>query len=204
VKRFLRFLQATLVGGLLFLLPIIVVVMITEKALAIADKIIFPLAAHIPIKSVIGLETPKFLAIALLILFCFLSGFFARTAIAKKAIHWLETSVLANLPGYEFLKNTFASSLGVESGHEYKVILAWINGSWQLAFLIELIEGGYVAAFVPNAPNPQSGSIIFVSEEMTRVINISSAEAIKCLRRVGAGSNKLLRGKLDSPVISAK
>ena len=107
----LQFTRTTLVGGILFLLPIIVVVVIVGKALAIADKIVAPLAAHLPVESAFGFETPKLLAIALVILFCFLAGFFARTALAQKAIAWLETTVLSNVPGYEFIKSVSGTIL---------------------------------------------------------------------------------------------
>ena len=54
MNRFLKFVRATLVGGVLFLLPLIVVVIIVGKALAIARKFVTPLAAHLPGESVIG------------------------------------------------------------------------------------------------------------------------------------------------------
>jgi uncharacterized membrane protein len=64
MKRLLKFLRTTLVGGLLFLVPIIVLVVILGKALALAHQLVDPLAEHLPVHSVIGLRTPMLLAIA--------------------------------------------------------------------------------------------------------------------------------------------
>jgi uncharacterized membrane protein len=39
------------------------------------------------------------------------------------------------------------------------VVLARIEDSWQIAFLVERLEGGHVAVFMPGVPNPLSGSV---------------------------------------------
>lgn len=188
----LKFIRTSLVGGILFLLPIVVVAIIAGKAVAIARKIVGPLAAHLPEDSVFGLDMPKMLAIGLLVLFCFLAGVFARTALAQKAITWLETTVLSNLPGYEFIKNLSGNLLGDEKNRVYPVVLARIEDAWQLAFLIERLEGGHVAVFVPGAPSPQSGSVYFMTEDRIRLLDIPSPAATKCLKRYGLGANALL------------
>jgi uncharacterized membrane protein len=196
MKPILKFIRTSLVGGILFLLPIIVVAIIAGKALAIAHKIVGPLAAHLPMESVIGLDTPKLLAIGLLILFCFLTGVFARTALAQKGINWLETSVLSNVPGYEFFKNLSGNLLGHETKQTYPTVLARIEDAWQLAFLVERLEGGHVAVFVPGVPSPQSGSVYFMTEDRIRLLDIPSPAATKCLKRYGLGANALLGNRL--------
>src|SRR5439155_24568062 len=97
-----HFLRTTLVGGILFLVPIVVVLIVLNKALAIAHKLVDPLAARLPFESLIGFRTPLVLAITLLVIFCFVTGLFARTALAKRSVGWLESSVLSNVPGYQF------------------------------------------------------------------------------------------------------
>ncbi len=193
MKGILQFLKATLVGGILFLVPVILLVIIVGKALEIARKIVDPLAARVPVESVIGLETPKLLAIALLVLLCFFAGLFARTAPARRGVRWLEAAVLSNVPGYEFIKSTFAITVGAESEHSQEVVLVQMEDAWQFAFVIERLEHGNVAVFVPGAPNPQSGSLYFMAEDRIKSLDISSTSALKCLRRLGVGSNVLLR-----------
>ena len=159
MKRILKFLRTTLVGGILFLVPIVVLVIVLGKAMGLAHKIVDPLAEHLPVHSVIGLRTPVLLAIAIIVLFCFLAGVLARTALARKLVRNLETAVLANVPGYELFKGMGESMLGVEKQTGHQVVLARIEDAWQIAFLVERLEGGHVAVFVPGAPNPLSGSV---------------------------------------------
>lgn len=192
----LKLVRTSLVGGVLFLLPIMVVLIIAGKALAIAQKVVGPLAAHLPMESVIGLDTPKLLAIALLVLFCFLAGVLARTALAQKVVDWLETTVLSYLPGYEFIKSISQRLLGDENKPVYPVVLVRIEDAWQLGFLIERLEGGHVGVFIPGVPSPQSGSVYFMTGDRIRLLDIPSTAAMKCLKRYGLGSNELLGGRL--------
>ena len=89
MKPLFQFLRTTLVGGLFFLVPIIVLVVVLGKALAVARNLVAPLAEHLSVHSVIGLRTPMLLAVAIIVLFCFLAGVLARTALAKKLVRSL-------------------------------------------------------------------------------------------------------------------
>lgn len=194
IKRLLQFLRTTLVGGILFMVPGIVLVIILEKALALTHKFVDPLAEHIPVHSVIGLRTPVFLAIGLLLLICFFAGFFARTALAQKVVGGLEGALLSNLPGYEFLKRMGESLLGVEREDAYPAVLLRFDNYWQIGFRIEALENGLVAVFIPGVPNSNSGGVYMVSPERVLPVGVPPARMLKCLKRLGVGSSALLRG----------
>jgi uncharacterized membrane protein len=196
MNRILKFVRTTLAGGVLFLLPLVVVVIIVGKALAIARKIVTPLAAHLPGEPVIGLDAPELLAITLLVLFCFLAGVLARAALAQKAILWLETTVLSNVPGYEFFKSLGGNLLGDEKQRVYPIVLARIEDAWQIALLIERIEGGHVAVFIPGVPSPQSGSLYSMTEDRIKLADVPSTSAMKCLKRYGLDSNAIFGQRL--------
>jgi uncharacterized membrane protein len=194
VKRLLKFLRTTLAGGILFLVPVVVLVMILEKALALSHKLVRPLAEHIPVESVIGLRTPVLLAVGLLVLFCFLAGFIARTALAQRMVSWVEGSILSNVPGYQFLKGVGESMLGVESKTGYSVVFARNGDAWQLGFRVDTLKNGLVAVFLPAAPDPRSGTVLYLAPDRVVPLAVPPAQAMKCLKRLGAGSAALLRG----------
>src|SRR5262245_22776569 len=157
MKRVFQFLRMTLAGGILFLVPIIVVAVILGRALGLAQHIVDPLATHIPIDSVVGLRTPKILAVLAIIAFCFLAGFFARTLFARRIVGWLDSAILSNLPGYEFFRGVGESVLGVEQHATHQVVLARFDDNWQIGFLLDRLDNGLVAVYIPSAPNPHSG-----------------------------------------------
>ena len=194
MKKLLQFVRTTLVGGLLFLVPIVVLVMILGKALAVAHKLADPLAARFPVESVVGVRTPLLLAIVLLVFFCFLAGFLARAALARKMVRGLEAAVLSKVPGYALLKSVSESLLGVEPQGAFPVVLARLDDTWQIGLRVEELDNGLVAVFVPDAPNPQSGAVVFLTPDQFKPTDIPLAAALKCLKHHGAGSNALLRG----------
>jgi hypothetical protein len=137
--RLLQFLRTIMVGGLLFLVPIVVLLAIGDKALGLVRAFSDPLAEEFPIVSA---HTPVLFASVLLIGVCFVLGLLALTAPARLAIAWLENNCLSKVPGYVFLKGAGESALGIEDGTAYPVVLARIEEAWQFGFLVETLEGG--------------------------------------------------------------
>jgi uncharacterized membrane protein len=82
--------------------------------------------------------------------------------------------------------------MGYEAGHAYPVVLARIEEAWQIGFLMERLESGHYAVFVPGAPSVWAGSVYLMTEERFQRVDVSRVEAVKCLRRLGLGANELL------------
>jgi len=196
MKGFFEFFKTTIVGGILFLVPLIVLLAILGRAHAIISKFVTPLADRIPIESVLGFETPKLLAIATIVLFCFLAGLFAKTDRARKAVDWVEATILSKVPGYSFIKSMSESMIGIEKEHGQEIVLARIEDAWQIAFLIERLEHGHVAVFVPGAPSPWSGAVYFMTEDRIKPLEVPIKDALNCVKRLGMGSQTLLAGRL--------
>jgi uncharacterized membrane protein len=193
---FLRFFQTTLAGGILFLLPAIVIAIILIKAHQAAAKVMLPLAGLISKETIAGMDVARLLALALLIFCCFFAGLFARTSLAQKLVRGIENAVLSNLPGYSFIKGIGESVAGVETDRHYEPVLVSIEEAWQIGFLMERIEGGHAAIYVPDAPSPWSGSVYFMPEERFKMLDIPPVSLLACLRKLGTGSERLLGGKL--------
>jgi len=194
MKSISPFLRTTLIGGLLFLAPIIVVVAVFGKALDLTHKLMDPLAEHIPVESIVGMRTPLLLAIIVIVLFCFLAGLFARTALAQKFVDGLEEAVLSKIPGYEMLKSTGESILGVEDEEGHPVVLVRLDDAWQIGLRVEELQNGLITVFIPDAPDARSGSVLFVTPDRVIPAGASVAPTLKCLRGLGVGARELLSG----------
>lgn len=194
--KLIHILKTTIGGGLLFLAPFVVLIIILGKALELIRGVIGPIAKKIPVESVVGLETPKILALFILIFVCFLAGLVAQTRPAKKLVGWLETALLSNIPGYSFLKNLGEEVAGAKSAQSNIPILARFDDSWQIGFLVERIPEGRVVVFIPDAPSPWSGSVYILDEEQVKPLEVPSTATLKSLQRLGEGTAALVKGKL--------
>jgi uncharacterized membrane protein len=192
MKAISHFLRITVLGGILFLTPIVVLVFILGKAFDFARRALKPVTAIIPDRLVSGAPTEAILAIVLIALLCFLAGLFARTRLAQRIMSELESSVLSKVPAYEYLKQAGASVMGLGEMADHPVVLAQLGGAWRIGVQTDVVGGGLVAIFVPNSPNPMSGSVFLVAATSVRPASVPLATAIGCLRRCGAGSQAFL------------
>jgi uncharacterized membrane protein len=196
MKALGEFIRTTLIGGILFLLPIVVLIVVLGKAQDISSRIVAPVAQRMPVPSVGGVAVAKILAIAVIALFCLFAGLFARTRFAKRSVGWLERGLLSKVPGYDFFKAVSESLVGFETEHAQEVVLVRVEEALQIGFLMERVENDRYAVFVPGAPSIWSGSVYFMTEERFQRVHISRAEAMKCLGQLGEGTNQLLAGKI--------
>ena len=84
-----------MLGGVLFLTPIVVLAFILGKAFNLARRALKPMAAIIPDRFVSGETIEATLAIVLIAILCFIAGLFARTRPAQRIVAELESSVLS-------------------------------------------------------------------------------------------------------------
>lgn len=195
MKHLLQPLRTTVVGGFLFLVPIVVLFQVLGKAMDFAHKFLDPLAARLPFESVVGLRTPMLLTVGVIVLVCFVAGFVARITFAQKFVNRLEMAVLSRVPGYESIKSKSEKVLGIEKQQvTFPVVLARFDDSWRIGFRVEELENGLVVVFVPDAPNPQVGAVHFMTADRVQPTDIPPAAVLSCLKLLGAGSGALLRG----------
>jgi len=191
MKRIAQFVRTTIVGGIFFLAPIVVLIVILAKAFDYAKKGLNALLVHIPAASDLSASAATALAVAIIALICFLAGLAARSVTAHRVIDTLESSVLSKIPGYGYLKQESASALGVAEIAELPVVFVPMEGGWQLGVRTEALSNGLISVFVPGAPNPHSGSVFFFSADNVRPAGVKMAAALNCLRRCGAGTSAL-------------
>ncbi|MEN2490195.1 DUF502 domain-containing protein [Flavobacterium sp. B11] len=196
MKSILKILKATFLGGILFLVPLVVLLIVLEKGYGLVQKTTLPLVSTLPKVSVLGLAIQELVGILIIILICFIAGVLAKTAAAEKLVQKLEDGILSFVPGYSFMKSMNENILGLESKDDLKVILVPTDAGLQFAFLIEQVSDEKFTVFIPDAPNPWSGSVVFVDKKDITEIDITQKQALACIRKLGYGSEELLKNKL--------
>lgn len=196
MKSIFKIIKATFLGGILFLVPLVVLLIVLEKGYGIVQKTTLPLVSALPKVSVLGLAIQELVGLLIIILICLVAGLLARTAAAEKLVQKLEEGILSFVPGYSFMKSMNENILGLESKDDLKVILVPTDAGLQFAFLIEQISDEKSTVFIPDAPNPWSGSVVFVDKKDITEIDITQKQALACIRKLGYGSEELLKNKL--------
>lgn len=184
----MHFIKTTILGGLVFLVPVVIVVAVVGKAFNIMMLVAKPMGTLIPTDYIGGIAVANLLALLAIALLCFVAGVIARSASAKKAYRALDTALLA-VPGYVFVKGfTESMNSSEEAAKSLLPVIVRLDDNAQIGFEVERIDGGSVVVYLPGAPNPWSGSVVYFSEDRVKRLDITVAQTIQHIRKLGHGS----------------
>jgi uncharacterized membrane protein len=187
------FLKATIIGGFAFLLPLVVVLIILGHAMNLAVKVVNPAIKLLP-DAWVGAGLYTVAAVLALVILALSAGVFARSRAGKRVAKWFENSMLAGIPQYQFAKSMADGFAQIESDRSVSPALVSIEGGWQLGYVLETLDSGWVSVFLPQAPTPMSGSIMYFPAGRVRPLDISMVQAMGVVKRLGVGSAEALKG----------
>jgi uncharacterized membrane protein len=154
MKVVVEFVRSTVLGGVVFLIPLVVVLLLLREALELAGTVFAPVARLFPLHPILGVTGATVVAVVGLIVVCFVAGLIARTAAGRAAAEPLERTVLRRVPGYAFVRTFTRGLAGLQGEKDVTVALAWIEDAWVLSFVLERHTSGLHTVFVPSAPTP--------------------------------------------------
>lgn len=191
-----RFLKTTVQGGILFLVPVIIFIMVIGKAVKLTDKLAAPIARMLPFEVIGGVAVAELIAVMLLVLMCFIAGLAAKTAAARRIVQSLEDNVLDKVPAYALMKAKTDSVLSAEATEDLQPVLIQFDDSSQIGLLVESLDNGTNLVFLPGAPDPWSGAICGVTSDRITSLPISVREVTQLMKRLGKGSTDTVRAAL--------
>jgi uncharacterized membrane protein len=69
-----------------------------------------------------------------------------------------------------------------------------VDCGWQLGYVLETLDNGWMAVFLPQVPTPMSGNIMYVPVECVRKLDITMTQATTLVKQAGIGSREMLSG----------
>ena len=184
--------KTTILGGLVFLVPLVIVIAIVGKAFELMRRLAAPLGAWIPVDSVGGIATANIVTVLILLLLCYFAGLIAGGEPARRLQHFIDDKLLTVFPRYALVKSVTESISGDESNKTLQVVLVQLDDQSQIGFEVERKEG-LVTVFLPGSPDPWSGTVVYVTEDRIRLLDVSFNQVVKSLQRVGLGGADLLK-----------
>jgi uncharacterized membrane protein len=187
----MRVIKTTLIGGAVFLVPVIVILFVLGKAISVMRHVTRPISEMLPFDNIAGLAVANLLALLGVALVCFCAGMLARGPRAKRLYKQLDDGLLM-LPGYGLIKSLsdqFKEERPASS--PLKPVLVRFDDFEQLCFEVERLADGRVVTFIPGSPDPWSGSLVYLAPERVQQTELSVMQAMSHLRRGGRGAATL-------------
>lgn len=187
----MKFLKTTIIGGLLFLVPVVAVVMVVGKALNLMKTVAEPAAKVLPIDSLGGVAIVNVIAAVIVLLVCFLAGLLALTEPAKKIAAAIESALLSKIPGYTLAKGITdkLKSADIDGVH---AALVTLGSSSRVSIEIERVSQDRVVVYVPSSPNPWTGEVYVVKSDQVERLDCPITAVIDHAEQLGGGSSRYL------------
>jgi len=179
-------------GGIVFLLPLVLLVVVVGKAFNIVKSVSMPLANLISAEKFAGYAVADLLTLIVLIFITVLAGMLARSPVFDSFYKKLDAIILQVFPGYSWIKGMTGSLSDAEAEQSLKSVAVIQDDAVQIGYEVERLTDGWVAVYLPDAPNTRSGSVAFFTEDRVLPLDTDFAGIANCLKTLGRGSSKLL------------
>jgi uncharacterized membrane protein len=190
MKALAEFLKTTLVGGLLIVVPTYLTVLLLAKALGGMLALLRPIVGLLPEWFH---HFGQLVAIALVVLVCFMLGLIARTGLGKRTLEALERRVLERLPGFAMLRSIVRRISGRSDDAQFQPVLIEIEEALTPAFIVEELDDDRFVVLVPSVPTPAAGSLYILPRQRVHWVDAPVTEAVAVITRWGAGTGRLVK-----------
>lgn len=197
VNKSFGFLRTTAVGGVLFLLPFVVLVVLLVYIYEAVLTVHKHLQPWIPFNSAIGLTLLFSFVIFVLLTSCFISGLMARHAIGKQFSRTVESQLMRVFPKYGIYRELLAGKIGGnENAPSLRAVLVKREGTRYLAFQADRLANGLIVVYFPGSPDTWSGSVALIAPEDVQLLDASLTEVLGICERLGRDSSAKLNAAL--------
>jgi hypothetical protein len=187
-KYFAAFRRIT-ITGLLFLVPVYVLMVILTQAWTSVNSLGTKLASLVGLKSILGLGVSSLLSAALLILLCFASGLIAHVSVIAAFRSRIDGVLATYIPGYAKHRVMVEDKLqGKVPALPYTSALLKQLDCWRPVYVVEQDADGNYVVFAPDVPDTNTGTILLASRRDVKLVpSLSANDLDALLKKRGAG-----------------
>jgi uncharacterized membrane protein len=197
MTRLRGLIRATLVGGIIFLIPLVFVVAFFGKAFQIMKAVATPVGKLIPYETLAGFIVVDLLTILIIILCCLMAGMLARSPWGRRVNARLDAALLQVIPAYAWVKGMTGGLRDEDAEDVLKPVQVRFDDQLQLGFEVDRAEDGLVAVYLPGSPDPRSGSVSFVSPDRVQSVDVGVQAVSKIYKNLGRGSTNILPSQTE-------
>ena len=197
MKSLGNFFSNIFIGGLIVLLPVIIIFNIAKWLFNIFQQNAKPLTSYL--SSTYSIDEPQALLFSLIVVFIIFSfiGMVVRTRFGGSLFHFFERKTFYQIPGYSMIKDITSQITGKQKGLFRKVALIKVGNTGVAAtgFIIDYLNDQYSTVFIPCGPNPTTGFILHLENQNITELDISVETAMKSVISCGAGSSHFINAE---------
>jgi uncharacterized membrane protein len=189
VNKLTVFLKTAAGGGLMVLLPVLLLCLLLAEMLQLVVALATPIAGLLQEGGLEKAANPVLVALVLLAGTSFAIGLAMKSKAGRRFGQWIEKTTLTRLPVYAALKRLTRGFAGTEAGETFMPALLEIDaGIQEIVYLVEESEDGLAAVLVPHAPTAFSGPVKIVDRKRLTLLDTNIGDLSRSLSHWGVGT----------------
>ncbi len=194
MKKVFQNLRDTVIAGILFLLPFLILFVLISKVFQFFNSFTTKIANLFGLPSIAGISSSTIIGTLGFIALCLLCGYLVRIAYFKQIRKWIDEKLRSLIPGYElYHEMAVAKLVNQEEALPYEMAV-WVKRGdvMQPGFLMETMPDGKPVVFFPSAGDVKNGLVVIVdSSAIKRCPGIDMKQFKLALSNLGLGISKL-------------
>lgn len=189
------FLRATLVGGVVFLLPFGIVLVVFAKLFEVFRPVgqairhmILPTGSHEPAATL--------LTALVLVALAFGAGLLARSLAGRWVFERIEAAVLLRFPAYTMFRSAIRAQTDGQAklaeSADAEIVLVRFDDMTSVGVFVERLSDGQAVVYLPGAPSATSGSVAIVEASRLTPTKLTTADVFGRMRQLGIGLDQCL------------
>jgi len=191
----MNFIKTTLFGGLLILLPLMLLWLGLHEIAGLLIAMATPIADLFPKGPFENLATPGLVAVLLIVGVSFVLGLAARSFVLKRIGRQLENSILEKIPMYRMLKIMSGALIDSDTSKVVPALVKDGTGGGDPCYVIEKHKDGRATVLLPWSPASFAGSIKVVQRSSLEIVPCSLDEFSRSISQVGVGIEDCLTAR---------
>lgn len=189
MNKLTAFLKTAAGGGLMVLLPVLLLCLLLAEMLQLVVALATPIAGLLQEGGLEKAANPVLVALVLLAGTSFAIGLAMKSKAGRRFGQWIENTTLKRLPVYAALKRLTRGFAGTEAGETFMPALLEIDaGIQEIVYLVEESEDGLAAVLVPHAPTAFSGPVKIVDRKRLTLLDTNIGDLSRSLSHWGVGT----------------
>jgi len=178
-------------GTFLFIMPLVILVLILEKAVLIIKSIISPIKEYLPEDRFLGIGMLTLVSIVVAMAVCYGLGFLAEKKKVKTFLKLIDEGISLIIPGYTLMKSNASNAIG-SNDDSWKSVLIGEDGDWKIGIQVDNRPDGLSMVFFPEPPDAKSGELKLIQQSKLKPLDMPVRKVLGIIKKYGKDAEKMI------------
>lgn len=196
MRPFIKYIKDMVIGGIFFLVPLFVFLIIIGKVWQRMAGLGHKFSALLGIKpGALGSTAEPIVTSLFILIICFISGLLLRVSVMNRLRNKADRLLAEYIPGYEFYKMTLEQKIKNKNAPvERPVVLITKDGIGQPGVIIEELPDSRIVVFIPAKPGTPEGLVYVVPADAVLKLDLAESKMNAIIHNQGKGLGALVGG----------